>query len=93
MGVNKITFHEGERRELTATVTSKNPKETVVIASAEFELRKVYDDSLVQSGSCDVVGNEATVFLDLNLKGNFVLKTTSYVGREVIIKKILVDVE
>ena len=54
MGVNKITFNKGEKREVTATITSKNPKETVVVASAEFELRKASDCSIVQKGTCEV---------------------------------------
>lgn len=93
MAVNKITFYEGEKREVTATVTSRNSKETAVIASAEFELRKTYDNSIIQKGSCEVIGNEATVFLDLVKKGEYELKVISSVGREVVINKTLVVVE
>lgn len=93
MGINKITFNKGEKREVTATITSKNPKETVVVASAEFELRKTSDCSIVQKGSCEVTGNEVVVFLDLAKKGDYKLKIISSVGREVVISKALVVVE
>lgn len=93
MGSNKITFNEGEKREITAIVTSKNQKETVVIASADYELKKAVDGSIVQKGSCEITGNEATVFLDLAKKGEYNLKVISSVGREVIISKTTITVK
>ena len=89
----KITFHQGEKRKVTATVTSKNIKDAVVIADARFELSKVNNNQVIQKGSCEVKRNEATSFLDLSEKGNFELKVISSVGREVIISKVLIDVE
>ena len=91
--MHKITFNEGEKRELTAIITSKNRKETVVIASAEYEFTKTFDGTVIQKGSCEVSGNEATVLLDLAQKGDYELEVTASVGREVIIKKVLVAVE
>ena len=88
-----MTFIEGEKREVTATITSKNPDETVVIADAHFELLKKSNNSVIQSGACEFTGNEVTVLLDLAEKGSYVLKITSNVGREVIKSKVLVDVE
>lgn len=93
MGTSKLTFIEGEKREVTATITSKNPEETVVIASANFELIKKSDNSVLQSGNCEIEGNEVTVFLDLTAKGSYVLKIASNVGREVIKSKVNVEVE
>lgn len=93
MGTNKMTFIEGEKREVTATITSKNPDERVVIASAHFELLKKSNNSVIQNGTCEIAGNEVTVLLDLAEKGNYVLKITSNVGREVIKSKVHVEVE
>lgn len=93
MPTNKITFYEGEKREVTATVTSKDPKETVVITSAKYELQKTYDDSIIQEGSCEIDGNEATALLDLSKKGEYKLTITSQVGREVLVKKTLVVIK
>ena len=93
MAANKLTFYEGEKREVTSTVTSRNSKEAVVIASAEYELRKVLNNSIVQTGSGEIEGNEVTVLLDFIEKGSYELKVTSYVGREKIIAKTLIDIE
>lgn len=91
--VTKITFNEGEKREVTATVTSKNIKEAVVIASADFELRRTDNNMIVQEGACEVIRNEATSFLDLAKRGSYELKVISRVGREVIISKVNIDVK
>lgn len=93
MAADKLTFYKGEKREVTATVTSKNPMDTVVVASAKFELRKSSSKTLVQKGSCEVSGNEATALLDLAEKGEFELKVTFFVGREEVIDKTTVVVE
>ena len=89
--IKTISFNEGEKRELTATINSKNADEVVVIASAEFELKK-FSGEIAQQGACEISGNEATIFLDLAEKGSYELKTTFYVGREVIKKKRIVKV-
>lgn len=92
--MNRIVFNEGEKREVTAVITSRNQKETVIIASANYELKKTtFDGAIIQKGSCEVSGNEATVLLDLAQKGNYELEVFASVGREVIIKKVLVIVE
>lgn len=94
MGVDELKFYKGEKREITATVRSKNSKETVVIASAEFEVKKQFSEEVVQSGVCERNGAEATCCLDLNLPcGNYEVKIKSCVGREVIISKVRVEVE
>lgn len=93
MVLNKLTFYKGEKREVTATITSKNTKEVVVIASAEYELFNTCDNSIVQKGSGEITGNEVTVLLDLIKKGNYKLKITSHVGREVIINKTFIDIK
>lgn len=93
MAVNKITFHEGEKREITAVITSKNLQDLVIIASADYELKKTGDSAVVQKGSCEIEGNEVTIFLDLIERGVYELKITASVGREVIIDKTLVVVE
>lgn len=91
--LDKIIFYEGEKREVSSTVHPINTKETAVIARAEFELKKAYDGSIVQNGLCEINGNEAVAFLDFATKGSYELEITSYVGREVIIGKILVEIE
>lgn len=93
MAADKITFYKGEKREVTATVTSKNSMDTVIIASADFELRKSANKVLVQKGTCEVSRNEATALLDLAEKGEFELKVISFVGREKVISKTLIEVE
>ena len=93
MAVNKLTFEEGEKREVTTTITSANSKETIVIASAEFELVKAYGNSVTQKGNCEIIGNQAISFLDLAQKGEYELKVTMKVGREVVIKTTLVVIE
>lgn len=82
---DEIIFNEGEKRELTASVSSKNSGEVVVVASAEFELVDQATEEVVQAGNCEVLGDEAVVFLDLAEKGRYTLKTTLKVGREVIV--------
>jgi hypothetical protein len=89
---DEIIFNEGEKRELTATVSSYNSKEVVVIASATFELKKQFGGEIVQEGQCEVVGSEAIVFLDLAEKGSYELEVTTRVGREEIIKKAIIKV-
>lgn len=94
MGADELKFYKGEKREVTATVRSRNPKETVVIASAEYEVRKQFSEEVVQSGTCEINGAEATCCLDLNLPcGNYEIEIKSCVGREVIIKKARVEIE
>lgn len=87
---NEINFFEGERKEIKATIRSKTPNETVVITSADFELTNRYNGSIVQQGPCEVDGNEAAILLELNEKGNYELKITASVGREVIIEKAVI---
>lgn len=91
--IKTITFNEGEKRELTATIRSEKENDVVVIASAKFELKKFSGD-VVQSGICEISdsGNEATIFLDLAEKGSYELETEFNVGREVIKKKRIVKV-
>lgn len=89
---NEINFFEGERKEITATIRSKSPNETVVITSATFEVLKRYDGSTIQQGLCEVDGNEAAVLLELNEKGSYELKITASVGREVIMEKAIIKV-
>lgn len=93
MAVNKITFHEGEKREVNVIVTSKNLQDLVVITDAQYELKKTSDNTVVQKGSCEIEDNEVTIFLDLIERGVYELKITARVGREVIIDKTLVVVE
>lgn len=94
MLADEIKFYEGEKREITAVIHSKKPKETVVIAKAEYELKKQFGDEILQSGNCEIEGAEATVFLDFELpKGNYTLKIKSKVGREVIISKVPIEIE
>lgn len=93
MAVNKITFHEGEKREVTVVVTSRNLQELVIIADASYELKKTSDNEIVQRGSCEIEGSEVTIFLELVERGMYELKVTALVGREVIIEKTLVVVE
>lgn len=90
---NTIRFHEGEKRELTATVTSRNCQETVVIVSATFELIKVFNNTVVQTGTCEIIGNKINIFLDLVKSGSYELKTTLLVGKETIIDKINIEVD
>lgn len=91
MCTDEIRFFEGEKREVTAVVRSRNSDESVIIASAEYELKKQFSDEVLQSGKCEIKANEATAFLDFNLsKGNYQLEIKSNVGREVIISKVLV---
>jgi hypothetical protein len=89
----KITFYKGEKRNVTATITSRNIKEAVVINSATFELINTDTKQVVQSGTCEHKGNEAVAFLDLSAAGHFELVVTSQVGREEIISKCPIDVE
>lgn len=91
--MDKFVFYEGEKREITAVITSRTSKELVVIASAEYKLIKTYDNTVIQEGSCDISGNEVRIYLDFNQKGNFELEVTSAVGKEVIIDKIAIGVE
>ena len=93
LSLNKLTFEEGEKREVLAVITSRNSKEAVVIASADFELKKTLGGAVIQTGSCEIAGNEVTAFLDLTKKGEYELKITSYVGREKIIKKTTITVK
>lgn len=91
MCTDEIRFYEGEKREVTAIVRSRNSDEAVVIAKAEYELKKQFNDEILQSGNCEINGAEATAFLDFDLpEGNYTLKIKSNVGREVIISKVLV---
>lgn len=93
MLADEIKFYEGEKREITAVIHSKNPKDTIVIVEAEYELKKQFGDEILQSGNCEIKGAEATVFLDFELpKGNYTLKIKSSVGREVIISKVPVEI-
>lgn len=93
MCVDELKFYKGEKREVTATVRSSKPKETVVIASAEFEVKKQFSEEVVQSGACERNGAEATCCLDLNLPcGNYEIKIKSFVGREIIIGKARVEI-
>lgn len=90
---SKLTFYEGEKREVTAIINSINSDERVVIASSNYELTAIYDNSVAQRGECEIRDNEVTVYLDLNLKGDYELKITSQVGREVIISKQLITIK
>lgn len=90
---DKLKFYKGERREVTALVRSGNSKETIVIALAEFEVRKQFSEEVVQSGTCEINGAEATALLDLSLpSGSYIAKITAYVGREIIIREAQVEI-
>ena len=92
MSDRKIHFYEGERKEVTATVRSKTSNEVVVITSSTFEVTRVRDNTVVQKGTCEISGNEATALLEINQKGVLELKITACVGREVVIEKAEIKV-
>lgn len=85
-------FYEGERKEITATVSPKNENEVVVITSATFELERVSDKTVIQTDNCEISGNEISMLLEVDTAGIFGLTMTAYVGKEVVKKTALIKV-
>lgn len=82
-----LSFYAGEEKYVTATLSSIDPDEIVVIKEADFELTDC-KGTLVSSGVCEIRGQEISVLLPIERPGSYTLKLTVKVGRETIIEKV-----
>ena len=82
-----LSFYAGEEKYVTATLSSIDPDEIVVIKEADFELTDC-KGTLVSSGVCEIRGQEISVLLPIERPGSYTLKLTVRVGRETIIEKV-----
>ena len=82
-----LSFYAGEEKYVTATLSSIDPDEIVVIKEAGFELTDC-KGSLVSEGVCEIRGQEISVLLPIERPGSYTLKLTVKVGRETIIEKV-----
>ena len=82
-----LSFYAGEEKYVTATLSSIDPDEIVVIKEAGFELTDC-KGTLVSTGVCEIRGQEISVLLPIERPGSYTLKLTVRVGRETIIEKV-----
>lgn len=88
-----INFYKGEIKLVEAVVTPRNPNEVVVISSANYQLFRLADDEIVETGELEINGNTVSTILGIDEAGMFELKITVRVGRETFIEKANVRVE
>ena len=82
-----LSFYAGEEKYVTATLSSIDPDEIVVIKEAGFELTDC-KGTMVSTGVCEIRGQEISVLLPIERPGSYTLKLTVKVGRETIIEKV-----
>lgn len=82
-----LSFYAGEEKYVTATLSSIDPDEIVVINEAGFELTDC-KGTIVSGGVCEIRGQEISVLLLIERPGSYTLKLTVKVGRETIIEKV-----
>ena len=82
-----LSFYAGEEKYVTATLSSIDPDEIVVIKEAGFELTDC-KGTIVSDGVCEIRGQEISVLLPIERPGSYTLKLTVKVGRETIIEKV-----
>lgn len=82
-----LSFYAGEEKYVTATLSSIDPDEIVVIKEAGFELTDC-KGNIVSAGVCEIRGQEISVLLPIERPGSYTLKLTVRVGRETIIEKV-----
>lgn len=82
-----LSFYAGEEKYVTATLSSIDPDEIVVINEAGFELTDC-KGTMVSSGVCEIRGQEISVLLPVERPGSYTLKLTVKVGKETIIEKV-----
>lgn len=82
-----LSFYAGEEKYVTATLSSIDPDEIVVIKEAGFELTDC-KGNIVSAGVCEIRGQEISVLLPIERPGSYTLKLTVKVGRETIIEKV-----
>lgn len=87
-----IDFLSGERKIITVTGISKDPNETVIFNSAEYELVSCGSSKTVDGGECELVGGKAELLLEIDEKGVYTLTVTAKIGREIIKKEATVRV-
>ena len=82
-----LSFYAGEEKYVTATLSSIDPDEIVVIKEAGFELTDC-KGNIVSAVVCEIRGQEISVLLPIERPGSYTLKLTVRVGRETIIEKV-----
>lgn len=82
-----LSFYAGEEKYVTATLSSIDPDEIVVIKEAGFELTDC-KGNIVSAGVCEIRGQEISVLLPIERPGSYTMKLTVKVGRETIIEKV-----
>ena len=82
-----LSFYAGEEKYVTATLSSIDPDEIVVITEAGFELTDC-KGTMVSTGVCEIRGQEISVLLPIERPGSYTLKLTVKVGKETIIEKV-----
>ena len=82
-----LSFYAGEEKYVTATLSSNDPDEIVVIKEAGFELTDC-KGTMVSAGACEIRGQEISVLLPIEIPGSYTLKLIVKVGRETIIEKV-----
>ncbi len=86
-------FYVGEKRELEGYVLPETRGETVVINSAKYEVRKELSEEVIQSGSCDIDGNNFKAMLSFTEAGRFYYRVTLTVGEETVIDEAVITVK
>ena len=84
-----LSFYAGEEKYVTATLSSIDPDEIVVITEADFELTDC-KGNIVSAGVCEIRGHEISALLPIEKPGSYTLKLTVRVGRETIIEKVAI---
>ena len=82
-----LSFYAGEEKYVTATLSSIDPDEIVVIKEADFELTDC-KGTMVSAGVCEIREQEISVLLPIERPGSYTLKLTVRVGRETFIEKV-----
>ena len=86
MGVNEILFYSGEIKYISAVVNPRNPNELVVISEAKYELIDS-EGQVIEAGDCEIENREIRSLLRVEGVGQYSLKLTVKIGKEVVIQK------
>lgn len=79
-----IVFYQGEERTVDAYAASSNPNDLLIITSAEWTLTNSATGEVVDSGDCEIDGNQMTVFFGSDVAGYYALEITARIGRETL---------
>ena len=87
----EMYFFLGEREYIEGKVRPRNPKETVVVTEATYEI--IQGESLVKDGKCEIDGDMVRFLFYADTVGTFTAVMTASVGVETVKSKFTLVVK